>query len=91
MQHRFGESVQGGGSGVEAAGESAPPGVEQRVDGVRGAAADRRADLLDGGALAFAQQLVGGAVDVGDRDAAGACVTDGGDFDDGGRRGTRGM
>ena len=60
-----GESVQGGRSGVEAGCESAPPGIEQRVDGVGGAAADGRADLLYRGALAFAQQLVGGAVDVG--------------------------
>ena len=77
VQHRFREAVQGGGSGVEAAGEAAPPGVEQRVDGVRGAAADRRADLLDRGALAVAQQLVGGAVDVGGGDAAGGDAADG--------------
>ena len=61
----FGEAVQGVGAGIEAAGEAPPPLVEQRVDGVRGAAADLRADLLDGGALAVAKQGVGGTVDVG--------------------------
>ncbi|MCJ7451572.1 MAG: hypothetical protein MUO39_03740 [Steroidobacteraceae bacterium] len=63
-QHRFRESVQGGGSGVEASGEATPPGVEQRVYRVRGAAANLRSDLLDGGALALAQQGVRGTVDV---------------------------
>jgi hypothetical protein len=71
MGDRFREAVQGGGAGVEAAGEAAPPLVEQRVDGVRGAATDVVADFLDGGTLARAEQSVGGAVDVGGSDAAG--------------------
>ena len=41
QQHGFREAVQGGGSGIEAAGEAAPPLIEQRVDGVGAAAADR--------------------------------------------------
>jgi hypothetical protein len=65
QEHRFRESVQRCGASVEPAGEALPPGVEQRVDRVRGAAAQSRADALDGGALAFAQQGVGGAVYVG--------------------------
>ena len=32
---RFGETVQSGGAGVESGGEPFPPGVEQRIDGVR--------------------------------------------------------
>jgi len=69
QEYRFRESVQGGGAGVEPASEALPPGVEQRVDRVRGAAADRCADALDGGALAFTQKSIGGAVDVGGADA----------------------
>jgi hypothetical protein len=48
----FGEAVQGGGACVETCGEGFPPGVEERIDGVGGAAADFGTDLVDGGALA---------------------------------------
>ena len=74
----FGEAVQGGGAGVEATGEAAPPEIKQRVDGVRGAAADLGADLFDGGTLAVAKQGVGGAVDVGRVHGAGGRAATGG-------------
>jgi hypothetical protein len=51
----FGEAVQGSWSGVEAAAESLPPGVQEGVDGVRGAAAESLADSVDGGAFAGAE------------------------------------
>ena len=48
----FGESVQGGGAGVEACGEPFPPRVEQRIYGVRGAATEACADFFNRGAFA---------------------------------------
>ena len=50
----FVQSVQGGGAGIQAGGESLPPGVQKRVDGVRAAGAELFADFFDGGALASA-------------------------------------
>jgi hypothetical protein len=47
----FGEAVQGGWSGVEAAAESLPPGVQEGVDGVGGAGAECLADSVNGGAF----------------------------------------
>src|SRR6202042_1615757 len=66
----LGEAVQGGGAGVEARGEALPPGVEQRVDGVGGAAADFLADFFNRGTFAGAKQCVGGELDVAPGDAA---------------------
>ncbi len=40
VEHGFRETVQCGGAGVETACEAAPPFIEQRIDGVRGSAAD---------------------------------------------------
>jgi hypothetical protein len=59
LGHALGQSVQGGGAGVQAGGESLPPGVEQRVDGVRGSGAKFLTDFFDGGAFAGTQQGVG--------------------------------
>jgi hypothetical protein len=68
--HGFGKSVQSGRAGVQSSRESLPPGIEQGVDGVRGARAELLADSFDGGALAGAQEGVGGTLDVAGRDAA---------------------
>lgn len=70
VEHGFRKAVQGGGSGIEASGEAAPPGVEQRVDRIRAAAAYFPANLFDRRTLAFAEESVGGAVHVGGGDAA---------------------
>ena len=71
--HGFRDALQCRGSGVQAPGESLPPSIEHRVDGVRGAAAQPRAHLLDGRTLAVAQEAVGGTfhVDGGDATRAG--------------------
>ena len=71
VEHRLGGAVQGSEAGVQAAREATPPMVEQRVDGVRGTAADLETHLFDRGALTLAQQAVGGAIDIGGGDAAG--------------------
>ena len=62
----IGQTPQGRGPG-ELLAEALPPGIEQRVDGIRGAGADSGAEPLDVGPLAFAQQRVGRALDVADR------------------------
>jgi hypothetical protein len=69
VSDRFWESVKCGGAGVQAGRKPLPPGIEQGVDGVRGAGAEFLADFLDGGALAGAQQGVGGALNVAGGDA----------------------
>lgn len=66
----FGQSVEGGGSGIQASRQPFPPGIQERVDGVRGAGAEFLADLFDSGAFAGAQQSIGGTFDVAGGDAA---------------------
>lgn len=70
MGDGFRQAVQGGGAGVQSCGESLPPGIQHGVDGVRGAAAEFAADFLNGGAIADAQERVGGVADVALSDAA---------------------
>jgi hypothetical protein len=66
----FGQSVEGGGAGVQASRKPLPPRIQERVDCVWGAGAESLADLLDGGAFARAQESIGGAFDVAGGDAA---------------------
>ncbi len=45
-------AVEGGGARVQARGEALPPGIQDRVDGIRGAAADFLANFFNCRALA---------------------------------------
>lgn len=66
----FGNAVQGGRTCIQARGESLPPGIQQRIDRVRGASTELIGDLFDRGAFAGGQQGAGCLFDVSDRDAA---------------------
>ena len=74
---RFGQPTQGRRAGIEARGEPLPPGIEERIDGVGGAAADPLADLLNRRALALAQAGIGGKLHIPTADAAGGCAVAG--------------
>ena len=78
MGHRFWQPVQGRRAGIEACGEPLPPGIEERIDRVGGAAADPLADLLNRRALALAQACIGSKLHIPPADPAGGCAIAGG-------------
>jgi hypothetical protein len=71
VKDAFRDTVKRGGSGIEPGGESLPPKIQERVDGVRRAAADSLSHLFDRRALAAAQQGIRGEFDITAGDAAG--------------------
>lgn len=71
MSNGFGQAVEGCGAGIEARGQTLPPRVQQRVDRVGRASTDFLADFFYGGALALAQECIGGEFDIASGDATG--------------------
>ena len=77
VRDRFGQTMQGRRAGIEARGQPLPPGIEERIDGVGGAAADSLADLLNRRALALAQAGIGSKLHIPPADPAGGCAVAG--------------
>jgi hypothetical protein len=71
VSNRFREPMECGRTGIESRGQAFPPGIEQRVNRVRGAAADFLADPFNRRALPLAQERIGGELDVASGDTAG--------------------
>lgn len=74
VRDRFRQPVQGRRAGIEARGEPLPPGIEEWIDRVGGAAADPLADLLNRRALALAQAGIGSKLHIPPADTAGGCA-----------------